>query len=127
MHRAQADQGEDVGHALFSFSCRQVVDPKRHILCSIHVRKQRVVLKHHANAALFGRYVVAGAADNLVPQADVAGLRSFQTSHRAQQRGFAAARRADQHPNLPGLQRERHAIDRRPGAACVVNTKLGDV
>ncbi len=49
---------------------------------------------------------------------------SLQAGHRAQHGRLAATRRADQHADLPGLQAERHRLDRRPAPAGVAHADL---
>jgi hypothetical protein len=58
-----------------------------------HVRVQRVVLEHHRDVALLGRQVV----DLALADQDLAARDFLQPGDHAQQRGLAAARRADQH------------------------------
>jgi hypothetical protein len=41
----------------------------------------------------------------------------FQPGHGAQQRGLAAARRADQHADVAGAQAKRHVLHRGAAAA----------
>jgi hypothetical protein len=65
------------------------------------VRKQRVVLEHHADAARLGRQMHAAAAsDSTAVHGDAPGVAALQPGHGAQQRRLAAARRADQHADL---------------------------
>jgi len=55
------------------------------------MRKQRVILKHHANLARFGGQMLARTADDLPCQPNGAGLDLFQPGYGAQQGGFTAA------------------------------------
>ena len=106
---------------------RQVRQAKAHIARHVQVRKERVVLKHHADAPRLGRQVLLGAADHVAGQPDAACAGALQSGHGAQQGGLAAARRADQHADLAGLQTERRLIDRSLAAAGILNAELGDI
>ncbi|MCY1379944.1 hypothetical protein D9M69_677130 [compost metagenome] len=89
--------------------------------------KQRVVLEHHANAALLGRHVVLAVAHGLAFERDAAAAGALQPGHGAQQRGLAAARGADQHADVASAQAQRHAVHRRLRLVGVVHTQLRDV
>ena len=69
---------------------------ERHVVEHRHVRVQRVVLEHHRDVALFRREAVNDPRAD--PDLAVADL--LEPSDHAQQRGLAAARRADQHAEL---------------------------
>eukprot|EP01137_Pigoraptor_chileana_P022632 Opistho-2@7097 len=105
----------------------QLVDAERHIAAHGEVREQRVVLEHHANAPLLGRHAPLGAADHIFGQADLAARHRLQPGHGAQQGGLAAARGADQHPDVTGFQAERDALHGGLCAACVAHFELGDL
>ncbi len=62
---------------------------KGEVLVHRHVRKQRVVLEHHADAALVGRHPVDGPPR----QVDLAGGRRLKARQHHQRRGLAGARR----------------------------------
>jgi hypothetical protein len=87
--------------------------------------EQRVVLKHHADAALLGRQGHRGRADHAAFQRNRALAHRLQPGHGAQQRGLAAARRADEHADIAGLQIQGHAVDSRAGATGVTHAELG--
>jgi hypothetical protein len=67
-----------------------------------HVRVERVVLEHHGDVAVLGRHVV----DHAVADGDLAAGDLLEPGDHAQQRGLAAARRADQHDELAVLDVE---------------------
>ena len=73
---------------------------KAHIAGDIHVRKQGVILKHHAHAAYFGRGDEARRADDLPATADSPLRDGLQTRNGPQQTAFAAARRPYQSANF---------------------------
>ena len=106
---------------------RPAVQAKRDVLRHIQMRKQRIVLEHHANAALLWRQMDAMAADHHAIDADLTRTDFFQTRHGAQQRGLAATRGADQHAHLPGLQLQADAVDRCDLAAWVVHLQGVDL
>ena len=101
-------------------------ESESHIVCHIQMRKQRVILKHHANLARLGGNMDLRAADQLLGQPDGARMGALQTGHGPQQGGLAATRGANQHADFAGLQTERHAIDCRVGASCVLHAELRD-
>ena len=121
---AQTHQFEHFLHAQTLVNGLQVVQAKADIVRHIEVWKQRVILKHHANAARLSRQMNLWTADNVASQPNAAGGCFFQTSHGAQQRGFAAARRADQHANFARRQGEGCAVDRPVRPTGVVNAQL---
>src|SRR6266545_5691528 len=55
------------------------------------MRKQRVVLKHHAHAAVFGRHPLSGSAYRPPTDPNLSGMRLFEPGDRAKRRGLAAA------------------------------------
>ncbi|EDT05454.1 conserved hypothetical protein [Burkholderia ambifaria IOP40-10] len=72
------------------------LQPERHVLVDRHVRKQRVALEHHRDAALGGRHVVdAAAVDRQLAVAQVLEARDHP-----QQGRLAAAGRPEEHAEL---------------------------
>ncbi len=64
-----------------------------HIVGNAHMRIERIGLEHHRNVAVLGcQFIDALAADLHLPGRDV-----FKACNHAQQSGFSAAGRADQH------------------------------
>ena len=91
----QAHQRQRFLHTRAPLSGRQVRQAKTHVARHIQVRKQRVVLKHHADAPRLGGQMLLRAADHVAGQPDAAGIGALQPGHGPQQRGFAAAGRTD--------------------------------
>jgi hypothetical protein len=60
------------------------------------MRKERIALKHHRDAALGGRHVI----DDAPADRQVAVRHIFEPCDHAQQRGLAAARRPEEHAKL---------------------------
>jgi hypothetical protein len=71
------------------------------------VRVERIGLEHHREVALARRHVV----DHPVGDGDRAVGDFLESGDHAQQCGLAAARRADEHQELPGLDVEIDAVD----------------
>ena len=76
------------------------------ILLDIHVRVERVVLEHHRDVALF-RFEVGHLR---VADLDLARRDILQARQQAQDRRFAASRRADEHHELAVADLERHVV-----------------
>ena len=72
-----------------------------------HVREERVVLEHHAEAALLGRQMVHALAVD--PQLAVA--RRDQAGDDVEGGGFAAAARAEQRHELPAPHRQGEVVE----------------
>jgi hypothetical protein len=111
---AQADQVEHLLHPCLSLRARLILHAEGDVVGHAQVRKQRVVLEHHADAPRLGRHLHAagGVAEDLVFDAHTPAGQRLETGHRAQQRRLAAPRWADQHADLPGRQAQRHRSDR---------------
>ena len=82
---------------------------KAHVVVDGHVWIERIVLKDHGYIALFRRHVV----DDAPADRDLAARDILETGDHAQQRGFAAARRADQHHEFAVLDIDIDAMDDR--------------
>ncbi|MNO58997.1 hypothetical protein D3C76_495740 [compost metagenome] len=95
----QAQQVVDDGLAL-----GMLADAEGDVVLHAQVREQRVVLEHHADAALFRRQGEAGAGDHFAVQRDLAFLHRFEAGDGAQGGGLAAARRAEQATDVAGVQ-----------------------
>ena len=127
LHALQAHQGQDLVHPCGARGARQVFNAKTHVAPDVEVGEEGVVLEDHADAALFCRDVVVGAADHFFAQHHLPAAGSLQARHRTQQGGFAAARWADEHPNVAGFQPQTHAIDGRALGAGVAHAEVGEV
>jgi hypothetical protein len=55
VHIAQADQLQHLADALLPLGGGQVREAEGHVVGSVEMRKQRVILEHHADAAGLGR------------------------------------------------------------------------
>ncbi len=77
------------------------------IAAHVHVREQRVVLEHHAEAALFGPQRV----DPLLVEPDAAAGRRQQPGDAVQRRRLAAARGAEQRDELALADRQRDVLE----------------
>ena len=79
-----------------------------HVLRNRHVREERVLLEHEADAALFGGNVrdVLAADQNAR-----AFVRLFETGDDAQKRRLAAARRPEEHRAAARFERERKGLE----------------
>ncbi len=73
-----------------------LLQAKGQVLFNRHIGKQRIMLEHHADAAMlrFNR------GDIPAIDADGALVGRRKPRHRAQKRGLSAARRPDQHADL---------------------------
>ena len=74
--------------------------------------KERVILKHHANAALFWRHEEARPHDIAAIEAHHASIRLFEPSSGAQQGRLATTRMAEQAEDLTGKGGQRHVGNR---------------
>jgi hypothetical protein len=110
---AQAHQVQHLLHALSARAALEAGDAEGHVVGHAEVGEERVVLEHHADLALLGGQVhtTGGIRQHFAADGDAAGGAAFQPGHRAQQRGLAAARRADQDPDLTALQAQADAVD----------------
>ena len=105
----QADALQHLLHARFALGARQMADAEGNVVAHVQVREQGVVLEHHADAARLGLDMRVRIGQHAAVHAHAACGQPFEPGHRAQQRGLAAARRADQHADLAFGQRQRHA------------------
>ncbi len=80
-----------------------------HVVVHAHVRIERVVLEHHRDAAILGLQI--GHAPGI--DIDIAAGGAFQPGHHPQQRGFAAAGRADHHDEFAVRHVEVDLFDHR--------------
>ena len=71
------------------------------------MRVQRVGLEYHGQTALR----CGDLADNFAFNLNVTRGDVFEASDHAQQRGFTAARRADEHAELSGFDQQINAVD----------------
>ena len=90
-----------------------LANTKGHVLRHAQVREQRVVLEHHADAALFRGQGKPLARDELVGQADFPAGQRLETGDRAQCGGLAAAGGAEQTADVAGIQMQVEVLDHR--------------
>ena len=88
-------------HPLGPLGARERLQPKSNVLRRAQMRKQRMLLKHHAHAPPLGRHVHRGGRQQLIPQPDVPGLHRLEPGNGSQHRGFATAGRPQQSHRLP--------------------------
>ena len=113
---------EDVrgaGHLVLDLGLRHIgqLEGKTHVLEHTHVRIQRVALEHHGQIALAGR----GFGDVAPIERHTAGVGLLQPGNQAQQRGFAAARRADENHKFAALDFQVDALDDAQRAKLFLN------
>src|ERR1019366_6521514 len=93
-----------------------------HVVEHGHMRVERVILEHHGDVALLRRHLVDHAPADL----DLAARYFLQAGDHAQQRGLAAARRADQHAELAVLDLDVYAVHDAGGAEGLEHAFQGD-
>ena len=106
-------QPEQPSHACGNRCGRVATNPQAitNVAGDAHIGKQRVTLKHHADAALLDRQL----GHILVVKADVpAGIGIGEPGDHAQERGLAAAGWAEQNQAFAGLD---HQVERFQGAS----------
>ena len=80
-------------HPLLSLTARQTVQPKRGIPGYGQVRKQRIVLEHHAQAAFLRRNRAVFVGHQLARYTHRAAVGLLEAGNQTQRGGFAAATR----------------------------------
>ena len=116
--RAQAHQGQHLGHTLARLRRRLPVQPEGHVLRGREIGKQRIALEHHAKATACGR----PARDVIALEQHPALVRHVDAADDAQQRGLAAARRAEQADELARLHVQVNAAQH-----LLIAVALGDM
>jgi hypothetical protein len=111
------DEAQHVGHALADPRLRRMarLEPVGDVLGDRHMRKERVVLEHDADAAAMRRQMVHG----LAVEEDAARALRHEARDDAQKRGLAAARGAQQRDELAGGDVEPDVADRDQVAEAV--------
>ena len=84
------------------------LEAERHVPSHVHVRKQRVVLKHHVHVAPVRRPV----RDIFAFEDHASGIGRLEPSQDAQGRGLAAAGRPEQRHEFSGRDIELHPLQR---------------
>ena len=85
--------------------------PNATFFATDEMRKQRVVLEHHADAALLGRHLQSRLRHDAFRQQDLPALHRLEAREAAQHRRLAAAGGSEQAADAPRLQHEVHAAD----------------
>ena len=75
------------------------------------MRKQRVILKDHADSPFFRRHALPRSANNIAMQTDFTTGNFLKTGNTSQQGCFAATGWAKQTGNLPRFKAQIDAID----------------
>ncbi len=111
---AELHQIERLADPFLFFRRRNLPHPKTEadIVGDAHVRKQGVVLEHHADFALFHRHVL----DRPVADPHRALVGEDETGNRPQQGRLAAARRPQQPEELTVRKGQRYVVERRQRA-----------
>jgi hypothetical protein len=104
---AQGVHGLVAGRALL-----QRRQPEAHIVEDGHMREEREVLKHQADAALLWREENVGTGNFPIVEKNAAGTLRLDAGGDAQQRGLARAGRPEQAQNFARLDRQRQAGQR---------------
>ena len=110
----ELDQRHHLGDAGVDLRARHAgaLQAERDVVAHGEMRKQRVVLEHHVDRPLVRRHL----RDVLAVEQDAALIRRLEAGQHAQQRGLAAAARAQQREELAGADVERQAIHRAKAA-----------
>lgn len=100
-----------LGHLVFFHRVTDIVPDGQ-------MRPHRIILKHNADAAAFGRDIDAFfvTENQLVIDVDIALLRLNQTAEGANQRGFSAAGRTDDAHDFPVVYGKGEILDHLLGA-----------
>ena len=93
---AETDQFEHRRSRLAPHLGQQAAQAEADVVGDVEVRKQRVVLEHHADPALLGGDGPPRDRDRLAAQPDVAGMNRLEAGDSAQDGGLAAAARPEQ-------------------------------
>ena len=96
----ELDQRDHLGDAGVDVGARHAgaLQPERDVVAHVEMRKQRVVLEHHVDGPLMRQHL----RDVLAAEQDAALVRRLEAGEHAQQRGLAAAARAQQRKELAG-------------------------
>jgi hypothetical protein len=100
---------------------RERAQPEAHVLAHREVRKQRVVLEHHADAPVLGRELVSGTRDDFCVDQDFARAHRLEAGDAAQQRRLAASARSEDARDPAARERERHVGNDDLRVVCVLN------
>ena len=119
-------QADEIEHRLDAAGRRLALQAEGDVGGEIEMRKQGVILKHHADAALLGRREAALAGDDAAGDLDRAAGLALQPGGDAQQRALAATGRAEQRHGLARRDLERDARQRALRAVIVDDVAEGE-
>ena len=107
------NQLEEFIDSRLHLSTREAAHSKGDILSDCHMREQRKILKHHANAALLWTGLSVCRGDGLVSDDYFTGRWILKSADGAKQGGLATATGPKQAANLARLQCKRDIADDR--------------
>jgi hypothetical protein len=90
------------------------LEPEGDVVGDVHVGKQRIVLKHHADLALLQRH----ALDALAVHLDPPGIGEIEAGNHPEQRRLARARGAEQRIEAAIIEAHRDVVERLVIAEC---------
>ena len=94
--------------AISARGMRGALQAERDVVAHVEMRKQRIVLEHHVDRTLVRQHL----RDVLAVEQDAAVVRRLEAGQHPQQRGLAAAARAQQREKLAGPDIERQPVHR---------------
>jgi hypothetical protein len=121
----KADQVQDFGHAApdFGRGAPLHLERKGNVLCRRHVRKQRIVLEHHAEGTRLGR-----RCGHVLPvECQPAACRRLKAGQDHQEGGFARARRLQQGQELAPPDRHHNPVERGEPAEILTDPDRADL
>ena len=117
LHAIKLDQRDHLGHPGVDGGARHAgaLQPERDIVPHVEMRKQRVVLEHHVDRPLVRQH----RRDVAATEQDAALVGRLEAGKHSQQRGLAAAARAQQRKELTRPDVEREPVHRAETAECL--------
>ena len=117
LHAIELDQRDHLGDAGVDGGARHAgaLQPERDIVPHVEMRKQRVVLEHHVDRPLVRQH----RRDVAAAEQDAALVGRLEAGKHPQQRGLAAAARAQQRKELARPDVERKPVHRAETAECL--------
>jgi hypothetical protein len=118
---SEADDLEQLGDARFTLALRERAETEADVTGNGAVREQRVVLEHHADAALLRGEQVSGPAHDPAVETNFAAAHRFEAGDAAKHGGLAPARGAEQAGDRSALDAERHLVQHFHVAVALCN------
>src|SRR5579883_43074 len=114
-----AEELRHLAHALFQLGLRNApkLERVREVVVNVHMRIERVALKHHRDVAIFGRQVV----DHPIADVDLAGRRLLESRDHAQRGGFSRSGWADHDEKLAVVDFQIDLAQREDVAECLAD------